>query len=159
MERLFMRSLTNNVAEIELSGKKLLLSERTARDVNALMDYAKKSKGDPLSDIMGSAIVIRDALKINLNPLNDRLRQLNPTEVKWFEFKKKREIKSLNNQIAELKEITGIERIIGLPIRQINELSTMVLELEGFDIELLKKKVIPNQMAEREGLAVTLQEG
>lgn len=153
-----MQLQTNNVFEIELFGKKLLLSERTARDVNALMDYAKKSKGDPFSGIMNSAVVIRDGLKINLISLEDKLKALNTPPAKWFELKKKKEIKSINNEIAEIKEITSVEKIINLPIRLIDELSTKVLELEGVDIEALKKKVMTMTLPVREGLAVTLQE-
>lgn len=153
-----MQSPTNNVYEIELFGKKLLLSERTARDVNALMDYAKKSKGDPFSGIMNSAVVIRDALKINLIPLENKLKILNILPLRWYHFKRKREIKSINAEIAELKEITSVEKIINLPIRLIDELSAKVLELEGVDIEALKKKVTTMTPPVREGLAVTLQE-
>lgn len=153
-----MQSLTNNVIEIELFGKKLMLSERTARDVNALMDYAKKSNGDPFSGVMNSAVVIRDALKINLIPLENKLKILQILPVKWYEFKKKKEIKLTQNEIAELKEITSVEKIINLPIRLIDELSTKVLELEGVDVQALKKKVMTVTPPVREGLAVTLQE-
>lgn len=153
-----MQSLTNNVIEIELFGKKLLLSERTARDVNALMDYAKKSKGDPFSGIMNSAVVIRDALKINLVPLENKLKILHTLPTKWYQFKKKREIRSINKEIAELKEITSVEKIINLPIRLIDEFATKVLELEGVDVQALKKKVMTMTPPVREGLAVTLQE-
>lgn len=153
-----MQLQTNNITEIELFGKTLLLSERTARDVNALMDYAKKSKGDPFSGIMNSAVVIRDGLKINLVPLENKLKQLNSVPVKWYQFKKKKEIKSANAEIAELIELTSVEKIINLPIRLIDELSAKVLELEGVDIEALKKKVTTMTPPVREGLAVTLQE-
>ncbi len=153
-----MQSLTNNVIEIELYGKKLLLSERTARDVNALMDYAKKSNDDPFSGVMNGAVVIRDALKINLIPLENKLKILQILPAKWYEFKKKKEIKLTQNEIAELKEFTSIEKIINLPIRLIDELSTKVLELEGIDVGALKKKVMTVDLPEREGLAVTLQE-
>ena len=154
-----MQLPTNNVFQIELFGKKLLLSERTARDVNALMDYAQKSKDDPFAGIMNSAVLIRDGLKINLIPLENKLKQLTSVKVKWYDFKKKKEIKSLNAEIAELKEITSVEKIINLPIRLIDELSMKVLELEGIDILALKKKVMRINPPEREGLAITLQEG
>lgn len=153
-----MQLQTKNVFEIELFGKKLLLSERTARDVNALMDYAKKRTGDPFSGIMNSAVVIRDALKINFIQLEDKLKTLSIHPAKWYEFKKKKEIKLISDEIAELKELTSVEKIINLPIRLIDELSTKVLELEGIDIEALKKKVMTMTLPEREGLAVTLQE-
>jgi hypothetical protein len=150
--------LPTNIIEIELFGKKLLLSERTARDVNALMDYSKKHKGDPFSGIMNSAVVIRDGLKINFIGLEEKLNQLNNKPAKWYEFKKKKEIKSLSTQVTKLKEITSVDKIINLPIRLIDELSTKVLELEGVDVEALKKKVMTMTLPEREGLAVTLQE-
>lgn len=150
--------LPTNTCEIELFGKKLLLSERTARDVNALMDFAKKQKSDPFSGIVNSAVVIRDGLKINIIELEKKLDQLNKTSVKWYEFKKKKELKAINAHIAELKELTGVEKLINLPIRLIDELATKVLELEGVDVEALKKKVMTMAPPEREGLAVTLQE-
>lgn len=152
-----MQLPTNNVYEIELFGRKLLLSERTARDVNALMDYAKKSKGDPFSGIMNSAVVIRDGLKINLIPLENKLKDLSSVPVKWHHFRRKKEIKSIKAEIAELKEIISVEKIINLPIRTIDELSTKVLELEGIDVEELKKKVMTMTPPVRDGLAVTLQ--
>lgn len=125
-----MQLLTNNVAEIELFGKKLLLSERTARDVNALVDYAKGKEFDYTEAIIQSLIVLRDGLKINF------------LKLKWWQIVKR----------WQLKRILSKENLLNkLSTRLIIDLSHKVLELEGVD---LKKKMSPEI---REGLAVTLQ--
>lgn len=137
-----MQLLTNNVKEIELFGHKLLLSERTARDVNSLQKYAEGAVKDNFDGVMQSAIIIRDGLKINLLPFERK-------PVKWWEFKRKK-------QLQKLLSIINAEKILSLPIRVISDLSLEVLGLEGLDVESLKKK-IPGLEATREGLAVTLQ--
>lgn len=137
-----MQLLTNNVKEIELFDTKLLLSERTARDVNSLQKYAEGVVKDSFDGVMQSAIIIRDGLKINLLPFEQK-------PVKWWEFKRKKEF-------GKLLSIINAEKILSLPIRVISDLSLEVLKLEGLDVENLKKK-IPDLVATREGLAVTLQ--
>ncbi len=138
-----MQSRTNNVKEIELFGKKLLISERTARDVNALQKYASESNKDNFDGVLQSAIVIRDGLKINLLPFVN-------IPIKWYQHKRKKDLK-------ELQSIINVEKILSLSIRVIGELSLEVLKLEGVEVEALKKKMIPVLETEREGLAVTSQ--
>lgn len=138
-----MLSQTNNVIEIELFGQKLKLSERTARDVNALQSYAQKARTNSFDSVMQSAVIIRDGLKINLLPFED-------DPPKWFDLKRKK-------RLRELKNLITVERLLSLPIRSIYELATEVLKLEGLEVEALKKKTTLTESAEREGLAVTLQ--
>ena len=135
-----MQSPTNNVKEIELFGMKLLLAERTARDVNALQKQFEASK-DNVDALLQSAVIVRDGLKINLKPFIN-----NPP--RWYELKRKKEYKKLSSAV-------NIEQILTLPIRIIGELSIEVLRLEGIDVDSFKKKVIPD--VKKEGLAVTLQ--
>lgn len=135
-----MQSLTSNKIEIELFGKKLLLSERKAINVNSL-----NAKAGELDGLKFSLIVIRDGLRINLVPFEN-----NPP--KFYEFKRKRELRKLNS-------IISLEKLIELTFKQIEELMYKVYELEGLDIDSLKKKVELKvlEATEREGLAVTLQ--
>lgn len=135
-----MQSLTNNVKEIELFGKKLLLSERTARDVNALQKHSSEGLKDNFDALIQSAVMVRDGLKINLFEFEGK-------QFKWWQFKKKK-------RFSELSAIVNTEKILLLPMRIISELSLEVLKLEGIDVAAVKKKMI---LEEREGLAVTLQ--
>lgn len=112
-----MQSPTNNVKEIELFGKKLLLSERTARDVNKLIEYSHGKEMNYGDAIIQSVIVMQDALKINFVTL------------KWWQVIKRN----------RLKKIISKEYLYNnLSTRQILDLSGLVLELEGVDT---KKKV------------------
>lgn len=135
-----MQSLTNNVIEIELFGKKLLLSERTARDVNTLQKHSSEGIKDSLDALMQSAVMVRDALKINLFEFEGK-------QFKWWQFRSKK-------KYIELSAIVNTEKILSLPMRVISNLSLEVLKLEGIDVEAVKKKMM---LEEREGLAVTLQ--
>ena len=156
-----MQSLTNNftpnVCEIELFGRKLLLSERTARDVEVLRDLAKKP-GSELSPMVSNSIVIADGLKMNWRRIGDELEMLLEQPVEWYQFSKRKKIKSLSKQLSKLKSLTNVSNISTLPVRVLEELSDKVLELEGIDVEALKKKVAEIMQTERNGLAVTLQE-
>ena len=138
-----MQLLTDNIKEIELFGTKLLLSERTARDVNILQKYSSEGVKDGFDGVMQSALIIRDGLKINLLQFNEK-------PIKWYELKRKKEFKKLSS-------IINVEKILELPIRVISDLSIEVLKLEGIDVEALKKKMNPVLETERDGLAVTLQ--
>lgn len=135
-----MQSLTNNVKEIELFGKRLLLSERTARDVNALQKHSSEGLKDNFDALIQSAIMVRDGLKINLFEFEGK-------QFKWWQFRAKK-------KFLELSSIVNTEKILSLPMRVISELSLEVLKLEGIDVAAVKKKMI---LEEREGLAVTLQ--
>lgn len=128
-----MQSLTNNVIEIELFGKKLLLSERTARDVHALSEYSKTHERNYTEAVIQSLIMLRDGLKINFRVL------------KWWQIIK----------LLRLKRLFRKENLLNkLSPRLITELSEKIYELEGVDIADLKKKMT---LEMREGLAVTLQ--
>lgn len=128
-----MQLLTNNVIEIELFGKKLLLSERTARDVHALTEYSKTHGRNYTEAVIQSLIMLRDGLKINYKIL------------KWWQIIK----------LLRLKRMLRKENLLNkLSPRLITELSEKIYELEGVDIADLKKKMTQEV---REGLAVTLQ--
>ncbi len=128
-----MQSLTNNVKEIELFGKKLLLSERTARDVHALTEYSKKHGQNYTEAVIQSLIMLRDGLKVNFLVL------------KWWQLIKRFKLKRMLRKEFLLNNLSP---------RLIMELSDQIYELEGVDVKDLKKKITPEV---REGLAVTLQ--
>jgi hypothetical protein len=104
--------------EIELFGKKLLLSERTAGDVNRLIVFSEKIKDKKFTDmIIEASIILEDSLKINYENL------------KWYEYFKKR----------KLKKILSKGNIVNsLSAKEIFNLAEKVYELEGIDF---KKKV------------------
>lgn len=130
-----MQLLTNNFEEIELFGKKVLLSERTARDVEKLRLYSKNTEGSISDSVFQSAVMVRDALQINFKKL------------KWWQIVKRLWLKQICNEKYLIKHLS--ERVIF-------KLSEKVLVLEGVDIEALKKK-ITLEMEKKDGLAVTLQ--
>ncbi len=130
-----MQLLTNNFEEIELFGKKVLLSERTARDVEKLRLYSQKTEGSISDSVFQSAVMVRDALQINFKKL------------KWWQIVKRLWFKKICNEKYLIKHLS--ERVIF-------KLSEKVLVLEGVDIEALKKK-ITLEMEKKDGLAVTLQ--
>lgn len=116
-----MQSQTNNVKEIELFGKKLLLSERTARDVNKLIEYSHGKEMSYGDAIIQSVIVLRDALKINF------------TKLRWWQVLTRHTLSKILSQEYLFNNLST---------RQILDLSGMVLELEGVDT---KKKVTPKK--------------
>lgn len=136
-----MLLLTDKFIEIELSGVKLKLSERTARDqqktINIVNGGVKAEDG-----LMLMAIAVRDGLKINLLPYND---------VKFYEFKRKRELK-------KLKSIINPDKLMELSVSVLSSLQDKILELEGVDVESIKKKVMEKTTEKiKAGLAVTLE--
>lgn len=135
-----MQSLTSNKIGIELFGQKLWLSERTARDQSTSINSVSKGI-DATEGLLLMAIAVRDGLKINLIPFKD---------VKFWELKKKRQLK-------KLKKIINPEMLLELPVSVLSTLQDKILELEGVDIDAIKKKVKGTMMVNREGLAVTLE--
>src|SRR5574343_575269 len=96
---------------IELFGVKLLLSERTAGDLIALMKYDKSNKNDnQIEEALYQAVQdVADGLKINYE------------SVKWdnFRSKKYKKLLSTKNLINKLSQ------------QQIFQLAEQVLELDG----------------------------
>lgn len=103
--------------EINLFGKKLLLSERNAIDVLELTEAIKKRNDIDTSDtsffFYTAATVIQDALKINIENLS------------WYNFRKK----SLFKKILTSKYL-----LENLSQKEIFEISSYVYELEGLDM-------------------------
>jgi hypothetical protein len=126
--------LTNNTKEIELFGKKLILSERTARDVNKLIAYSKKNTEKEFVDMLiEAAITIEDGLKNNFSNL------------RWYNIFKRyglRKLLSKENLIANLSS------------SQLFDLSKQVYQLEGVEIEDEKKSPIqiPIQNSRKESV-------
>lgn len=136
-----MLLLTDKYIEVELFGSKLKLSERTARDQQKML--AAVNAGVKTEDgLMLIAITVRDGLKINLLPYSD---------VKWFELKRKRELK-------RLKAIINPDKLMELPTSFLTSLQDEILKLEGVDLEDIKKKVTEAKtLKSKAGLAVTLE--
>lgn len=131
MERLHTVLLTDNKEKIELFGMKLLLSERTARDVNNLDKDFRNSKNDFQEVILQRIIVIRDGLRINFKIL------------KWWNIVRRFKLRKVCKEIFLFENLSPSKII---------ELSNKVFELEG--IEVKKKESITKARTE---LAVTLQ--
>jgi len=111
----------NKVCQIELFGRRLLLSERTARDVNKLVEFAKTSSVEHIDLVLQNLVVVTDGLKINIEQL------------KWWQLWKR----------LTLKRLLGGQYIHSkLSVNAIISLANKVLELEGID---LKKKSRPEQ--------------
>lgn len=102
--------------DIELFGKVVLLSERDASDVLAIMEFAKNQKETtPQVIIYQTAKVVEDGLKVNIK------------NSKWYEILKKRFHKKFAWDYL-YQNLTQTE---------LNDLCEQVLELEGIN---LKKK-------------------
>lgn len=132
MEQLHTVLRTDNIVKIELFGMKLLLSERTARDVNNLDKHLRNSKIDFQEVILQRIIIIRDGLKINFKLL------------KWWNIIRRFKLKKISNEIFLLENLSA---------NRITELSNKIFELEGIEV----KKKEPAMKTHTE-LAVTLQQ-
>lgn len=102
--------LERKTLEVELFGKKLLLSERDAKDVLMLANYAEKACDNTIqNNLVQAAAVLEASLHINY------------ANTKWYEFNKKKLKKLLSSQ-SLLKELSQ---------RQIIDLAFDVLKMEG----------------------------
>lgn len=111
----------NKVCWIELFNHKLLLSERTARDVNRLSEYAKKADKTFTDAVLQNLQVVCDGLKINVELL------------KWWQVIRR----------IKLKRLISRKRLHAkLSVNSIVLLAQKVLALEGID---LKKKSSSDQ--------------
>jgi|GEM_PF-3422031 len=111
---------TPKTEKIKLFNLDLILTERTAWDVNKLIQFSQENKEKDFKYyIIESSIVLSDALKNNW------------INLKWYEFIKKR----------KLNRLLSKENILqNLPSKQIFELAKKVYEIEGV-VEDGKKKV------------------
>lgn len=106
---------------IELFGQKLRLSERSARDVNKLIEHSKANQDKSYSDyLVEAAICIADGLKINLRNLP------------WYRLCRRRRLR---------RQLTTTSLLADLTANQIFELAEKVYLLEG----IVKKKVAQKQ--------------
>ena len=106
------------VCQVELFGKTVLISERTALAVNTLSEYSAKNSNGYADLVLQNVVIVCDALKINSELL------------KWWQIIKKFRYKKLFSE----KNIHS-----KLSVNTLINLAHKVLELEGVD---LKKKII-----------------
>lgn len=111
--------------KINLFGRDLFLSERTAGDVNRMLEFSRQKPNKTYQDtIFEGAIVVADGLKFNLK------------NIPFYKFFHKIKIKRL---------ISGKNILNSLPASTIFELAKKVYELEGLIIDEKKKKVKQEQ--------------
>lgn len=111
--------------KINLFGRDLLLSERTAGDVNRMLEFSRQKPNKNYQDtIFEGAIVVSDGLKINLK------------NIPFYKFLKKLKIKRL----ISVKSLLN-----NLPASTIFNLAKKVYELEGLIIDEKKKIEKPEQ--------------
>lgn len=112
---------TPKTETIELFGYKLQLCERKAVDVNKMLLFSSQSsEKNYFSYLFQNAVVIADALSINLKKL------------KWYQFWKRYQFKKLlsyKNLVDKLSQ------------DQLTKLAEKVYQLEGLDSAESKKKV------------------
>lgn len=115
-----------NTEKVKLFGMDLVLSERTAWDVNKLIQFSKDNKEkDYEYYTIESAILVSDALKNNYQNL------------KWYEFFKKRKLSRLLSKENISKSMSS---------RELFWLAKKVYKLEG--VEDSKKKVTAKESVE-----------
>jgi len=117
--------------DIELSGQKLKLSQRSIRDIidASLFDENKEKTEDR---IFLNAFIIHSALKANLWGYND---------IKFWQLKRKKEKK-------KIEKIISVENIMqSVSFIRMNELCSKIYELDfGIDsVSAAKKKAEVNQ--------------
>lgn len=114
---------------IVLFGMDLLLTERDAIDIIKLQEFSKKYNNNFNIGItmFESATVLADALKINFKL------------TKWYEIKRKYKLWKCINPKYILKKLSNTE---------IRKLTEKVFELEGVDIESLKKKIFEHSQTQ-----------
>jgi len=111
-----------------------VLSERSAEDVLSLAAYAKKSKGEGMSDLIICATTISQSLKYNYDNI---VRQ--SLALKWYMLKKFQQKRALKKEIKRLGLLVKPNYLLAIFSQgQIYELYAEALLLEGIDV---KKKV------------------
>jgi len=108
-----------NTCEILLFGQKVLLAERSAKDVNTHNEYSKSLDQNFSSAVFLSLITLRDALKINL-----RITSI-------WKFKKWMRLKKICDKNYLLQNLTA---------SQLMNLAFKVIELENKNLETLTSK-------------------
>ncbi len=110
--------------EVEIGRDKLILSERTARDVLDLSEYHEKHKSNtPTYNLVVMATVIESSLRATMRNLS------------WYRFFEKHKYKKYKTKYLLEK----------LPQSKLLDLYQKIFELEGIDI---KKKVMEVQSQE-----------
>lgn len=109
--------------DIELLGLKVKLYERNAKDVYELVELIKadKDKDTPLASYVYALVMITQSLKPNL------------AEIRWYNAIKYYKLKQMLKPKYLIKKLS---------LQQINELSSIIAELELYND---KKKVMAKQ--------------
>ena len=106
--------------EINLFGRKFLLSERNASDAISLTDFSNKNPDNNITILVYKATsIIEASLRFNYLYLH------------WYEFFKKIKLKRLLSQKSLIENLSQ---------QQIFSLAQEVLKLEGFDVGNGEKK-------------------
>jgi len=121
---------TNKTIEIGLFDKTYKLSQRTARDVNKMIEFSRQNKEkDYKQVIIEQAIVVEDSLKINYVNI--------PDYSFWERLFNHIKRKEYRNKLAMQKVLSRENILNQCSPEYIFEVASKVYELEGVD----KKKV------------------
>ena len=128
------KMFSKRIKEIELFGRKLLISERTQKDVAALARFAETVKDNKTMAMLMFIRVISDALKINLDILKKR------NFLKRFRFKRMLKINYLLKHLT-LKQIIDNYNLV------IEELEMTDTKVKGSPISETYQEALISQIS------------
>lgn len=107
--------------EIELLGKKLLISERSIRDIIDASNYSKENP-EAEKKLFLNSFVVASGLKINLERLED------PKNIPYFRFIKKYKARL---RYREMEKLVSVNNLMNkLSLNETNEISEKILTLD-----------------------------
>ncbi len=116
---------------IDLFGVRAELTERSAGDVNRLIEFSKRKQEKDYSDfVIEASVVVADALKSNYENLSA------------LQYFKKRKLQKLFSKENLLKNLSA---------SQLFELAAEVYKLEGVEVDAKKKVATKSRKAKKSG--------